>query len=165
MPHLGRLRFLAFASSILAASTVSHATVRYVLQNRGTFQEGCFAPCLCPVMETGSLDGTFELGLVTVGDVFDAYSVEDVRWLAEVPLNERSIAGDGTYKVSTVTDQNEMSADLTIDQNVPEHFTSGTVPTHAVFPEIDVTISKNGIYCRDTVMDVRARPTPRLAME
>ena len=165
MPYLRPVRCVALLVSILVTATVSQAAVLYVLQDRSTFQDGCFAPCLCPVLETDRLSGNFELGLITVGDVFDLYAVDRVQWRADGPTVDRRITGNGTYRLSTIIGQQDMTLDLTIDQNLPEHFTSGTVPTTVAFPEIDVTISKNGVFCWDTVMDVLGQPTPRLSVE
>lgn len=164
----GRRPVLVIGSVLLLVlMTVGEAgaAVLYRLDQRGTFQQGCFPPCMCPLMESTSLEGSFELALVSVGDVFDFYSVEAVRWLAPGPSLDHSVRGSGSYKVSTIIGENEMSLDLAVDQNTPEHYTSDTVPLHAVFPEIDVAISKNGGVCIDTVMEVVARPTPRLFLD
>lgn len=164
MPHLRPLRFAALTVFAMLVSSTAPAAVRYVLQPPATFQQGCFAPCMCPVMETDGLFGSFQLQLLSVGDVYDFYAVNDVHWLALGPSVSHAIAGSGTYKVSAIAGQNEMDLDLAVDQNVTQHFSSGTVATQAPFPEIDVTISINGIYCHDTVMRVRARPMPWLAV-
>lgn len=158
---------LVFGTLLFVASSASDAgaSVLYRLEPRSTFQQGCFPPCMCPLMESAPLEGTFELALVSIGDVFDFYAVEDVRWLAPSPSVDHTARGSGSYKVSTIVGQNEMSLELSVDQNTPAHYGSDTVPVGAEFPEIDVTISRNGGFCIDTVMEVRARPTPRLRVD
>src|SRR5262245_11844363 len=155
----------AFFSLTFLTSTEASATVLYRLERTSTFQQGCFPPCECPLLETATLQGSFEFALITVGDVFDFYEVKDVRWIAEGPAGDHGIRGSGYYKMSTITGENQMWLDLAVDQNAPELYSNGEVPMAALFPEIDVTISKNGGVCFDTVMGVRARPTPRLAVE
>ena len=123
------------------------------------YEEGCFAPCACPVL-IQALGGTFQLGLVGLGNVFDFYSVSDVRWFAWNGSLARRITGGGTYKVGELTTQQDLELDLSVDQNMPEHFSSGTVDTTVRFPDMAVTISKHGGVCQDTVMGLRARPRP-----
>ena len=106
------------------------------------------------------LGGTFQLGLVGPGNVFDFYSVSDVRWFAWNGSLARRITGGGTYKVGELTTQQDLELDLSVDQNMPEHFSSGTVDTTVRFPDMAVTISKHGGVCQDTVMGLRARPRP-----
>lgn len=165
MQHHLRAAGRALASiSIAVVPTLTSAAVPYVVVD-GTYQEGCFAPCLCPMLLQAPLSGTFQLDLVGPGNVFDFYAVSDVRWFASNATVARRIAGDGTYKVGELTTQQDLELDLSINQNAPEHFSSGTVDTTVRFPDIAVTISKHGAVCQDTVMGLRARPTPGLAVE
>jgi hypothetical protein len=46
-----------------------------------------------------------------------------------------------------------------------QHFDSGVVAPPVPFPLLDLTISIHGAYCFDTVIQVRARPFPSLAVE
>ncbi len=165
MHHL-RAAGCALASiSIAVVPTLTSATVPYVVVDGSAYEEGCFPPCECPVLIQAPLSGTFQLDLVGPGNVFDFYSVSDVRWFASNASQARRITGAGTYKVGELTTQQDLELDLSVNQNMPEHFSSGTVDTTIRFPDIAVTISKHGAVCQDTVMGVRARPTPGLAVE
>ncbi len=157
-------RIVILTSLALAITSQSGAAVLYVLKSDSTFQEGCFPPCECPVMETVPLSGTFELGPSPVGAA-GFYSVDRILWLAHGASSDRVITGSGAYQISPISNQNELTADLSINQNAAEHYDSGSVPPGAVFPEINVTISKHGMYCFDTAMTVIARPTPRLLVD
>ena len=165
MNHL-RAAGRALASiSIAFVPTLASAAVPYVVVDGSAYQEGCFAPCACPMLVQAPLSGTFQLDLVGPGNVFDFYSVSDVRWFASNGTLARRITGSGTYKVGELTTQQDLELDLSVNQNIPEHFSSGTVDTTVPFPDIAVSISKHGGVCQDTVMGLRARPTPRLALE
>lgn len=164
MNHL-RAAGRALASiSIALVPTLGSATVPYVVVDGSAYQEGCFAPCECPVLIQAPLSGTFQLDLIGPGNVFDFYSVSDVGWFASNGALARRITGGGTYKVGELTTQQDLELDLSVNQNMPEHFGSGTVDTTVRFPDIAVTISKHGGVCQDTVMGLRARPTPRLVV-
>jgi len=163
-----RLRGAALLAGILAASPAvaqfyDGRTRLYRLEPESTFQRGCFPPCLCPYLETAPLAGTFRLGLAAVGDVFDFYEVSRIRWKAERSNTDAiPIAGAGYYKVSTIAGLQQMWVDLTVGADPPARFDSGEAGLAVAFPRIEVTISINGGYCHDTVLDLRARPTMRL---
>lgn len=135
----------------------------YRLEPESTFQRGCFPPCLCPYLETARLSGSFRLGLASVGNVFDFYDVSRVRFkVVRSSTDALPITGAGQYKVSTVAGIQQMWLDLAVGADPPERFDSGEVALQVAFPRIAVTVSINGGYCHDTVLDLRARPTMRL---
>src|SRR5262249_59299816 len=98
------------------------AAVPYVLTTGSNYEEGCFAPCECPVLINAPLFGTFQMDLIGPGDVFDFYSVPDVHWFTSNATVAHRITGSGTYKIGELSTQQEMDLDLSIDQNVPQHF-------------------------------------------
>ena len=161
---------LVAAGLIAAAVSTTDAQVNaarlYKLEPASTFQQGCFAPCLCPYLQTAPLRGTFRLELITVGNVFDFYEVSHIRWRA-LPSNTQAIpiAGDGFYKVSTIAGLQQMAVSLAVGADAVEQFDSAEVPLTAEFPRIRVTISINGGFCHDTVMELHARPTLLLRTE
>ena len=151
------------STSPLPAQSYAPGARLYRLERASTFQRGCFAPCLCPVLETAPLAGTFRLTLASVGDVFDFYEVSRVAWKAQRSNADAiPITGSGHYKVSEIAGLQQMSLTLGVDQNVPERFDSGEVPIPVRFPRIDLSISIHGGYCHDTVMELHARPAMRL---
>ena len=149
----------ALASISIAFVPTLASAVPYVVVDGSSYEEGCFAPCACPVLIQAPL-GDVSAGPRRPGNVFDFYSVSDVRWFAWNGSLARRITGGGTYKVGELTTQQDLELDLSVDQNMPEHFSSGTVDTTVRFPALAVTISKHGGVCQDTVMGLRARPRP-----
>lgn len=147
------------------SQVLDHPTL-YRLERASTFQRGCFPPCMCPVMETAPTVGTFRLNLVTVGDVFDFYEVTAVRFKVQSSSGEVvEVTGSGTYAVSTITDQQRMDLTLVVGSEPPTTYRSGDVPGGSAFPRIAVPISINGGFCRDTLIDIRAKPARRLYVD
>ena len=50
------------------------------------FQRGCFAPCVCAIIETEAVGGTFRLVPAGNDGLYAHYAVTDVNW--KVPLQE-----------------------------------------------------------------------------
>src|SRR6266481_3155569 len=135
--------------------TGSRGTI-YRLNQDSTFEQGCFAPCECPVMVDSGVRGTFRLTPTGFDGQFNTYAVEDVRWVVSVGGTDKLYTGQGTYKVSEV--QQELSLYLQEDGGTVQHFDSGLVQESTPFPDIKVTISIHGQVCYDTVFGVSASP-------
>jgi hypothetical protein len=154
------------AATLPAFSQVLDRPTLYRLERTSTFQQGCFPPCLCPMMETAPIVGTFRLALITVGNVFDFYEVTRVRFKVQRTNGEVvEITGSGTYAVSTIADLQRMELTLVVGSEPPTIYRSDDVPGGSAFPRIAVPISINGGVCRDTVIDLRAKPSRRLYVE
>ena len=107
--------------------------------------------------------GTFRLTLITVGDVFDFYEVTGVKFKVQRASGEVvEIAGSGTYAVSTIADLQRMELTLVVGNEPPTLYQSGEVPGGSAFPMIALSISINGGFCQDTVLDIHAKPARRL---
>jgi len=155
-------------ASFLSAGTLARAQANapqsrvYRLAPSSTYQQGCFEPCMCPLMVAAPVRGTFRLVPTAIGDVFQFFTVQDVRWIVELPSSPivHHVVGSGSYKISlgTNTRTHQLTLDLAIDQNLTQHFDSGLVPMNGPFPRIDITISINGVWCLDTVFTLHARP-------
>jgi hypothetical protein len=144
-------------SQVLASHTL------YRLERTSTIQRGCFPPCLCPMLESAPIAGTFRLALVSVGDVFDFYDVTGVRLKFQRASGEVvEVTGSGTYAVSTIADLQRMELTLVVGSEPPTTYQSGEVPGGAAFPRIALAISIHGGVCHDTVIDLRAVPARRL---
>ena len=158
------LAALVFAAATLPAfSQVLDKPTLYRLERTSTFMRGCFPPCMCPVMESAPIAGTFRLALISVGNVFDFYEVTGVRFRLQRNTGEVvEITGSGTYAVSTIADLQRMELTLVVGREPPTIYRSDDVPGGAAFPKIAVPISINGGYCHDTVIDLRAKPARRL---
>jgi len=146
----------AFAQGTSDASTI------YRLNPKSNFQRGCFAPCLCPILERAGVRGTFVLTPTGFDGLFNTYAVTDVNWIVASRDSARRVTGSGTYKVGgEVAVQEQLVLDLTIGDDPVERFDSGLQPVGAKFPEISITLSIRGQVCFDTVFLVDASPVPR----
>ena len=154
---------MLFLWGVVGAS--SHAGAQtgtlYRLNQDSTFQQGCFAPCLCPIMVAVPVKGTFVLTPTGFDGLFDTYAVTDVNWLVSIGGTETTVTGSGTYKIGgEFALQQQLTLDLQVGADKVQHFDSGLVTGPAPFPDIKVTISVNGQVCFDTVFDVSASPVP-----
>jgi hypothetical protein len=160
------------AAAVFAAATLplfsqalDHPTL-YRLERTSTFKRGCFPPCMCPVLESDSIGGTFRLSLISVGDVFDSYEVTGVRFKFQRTTGEVvEVTGTGTYAVSTIADLQRMDLTLVVGSEPPTVYRSEEVPGGSAFPRIALPISINGGYCHDTEIDLQAKPARRFYVE
>lgn len=156
----------ALMVSPAASQTSANSSVHYRLDDNSTFQRGCFDPCACPVMEQGGIKGTFLLTPSSSDPLFQYYAVTNVSWTAVLPNgNVLPIRGSGTFKIGgEFAIQEQLSLDLVVGNDPVQHFDSGVVAPRVPFPFLDLTISIHGVYCFDTVIEVRARPFPKIAV-
>lgn len=163
--------FLAclFASTLLllpgisrvSAQSSSLETVVYRLKETSSYQHGCFPPCLCPVMESGSERGTFLLTFTSDDGLFRHYRVDEVIWKVATPGGELRVTGSGTYKVGgEFAVQHQLELDLKVGDRPVEHYDSGLIAGGGEFPTISITISVHGQYCFDTAFRIDAGPVP-----
>lgn len=138
--------------------------VIFRLDPGSNFQEGCFDPCLCPVFLTSPLKGTLRLAYDGFDGVLHNYRVEQVNSIAR--RNDGTvlrIIGHGKYSIgspgpATVIEQ-RMELDLHVNGDPVAHYDSGWVPLEN-FTGLDVTLSMNGMYCWDRVVEIVAQPVP-----
>ena len=137
-------------------SAAAMASTTYVLQDFSLTEEGCFAPCMCPLFGL-FLGGTFELTPTGPDGDFQVLAIDDVDWVATVggPV-VRVVTGSGTFRVGD--EQQQLVLDLQFDGGAVKHYDSGLVPVVAEFPEIDVLASVGDLFCYDEVVDIRAAP-------
>jgi len=158
--------FIGIVTSSGPAQTGTNSTVTvYGLNQESTFEQGCFPPCLCPVMVGSAVKGTFVLTPTGFDGLYNTYTVEDVRWVVALGGTNTLVTGQGTYKVGgEVALQQELSLYLQVGGETVEHFDSGLVPVTTQFPDIKVTISIHGQVCFDTVFEVSASPVHLMMM-
>jgi len=133
----------------------------YRLDKGATFQRGCFDPCLCPISQEAAVRGTFRLTPVGYDGSFRVFEVTDVNWTVSFGDPELRITGSGKYRVGgEFALQQELSLDLQVGEDPPQHFESGLVEVGTRFPSLSVTLSVNKMYCFDTVIQVEASPVP-----
>ncbi len=130
------------------------------------YEQGCYAPCLCPIMIRSGVRGTLKLIYTGSGPALDTYAVEDVNWTVPAendPLTELRIVGSGTYQIGSpdviTLVQHRLQLDLRIGDEPVQHFDSGWVPVEDP-SKILIAVSLNGMYCWDTVIRVDASRVP-----
>lgn len=162
---IASLLFSLLGGAVASAQTDTSTVTLYALGTDSRFETGCFGPCLCPVLFQ-SLRGTFELRHIAFDGLFDRYAVSAVQWSLPQATPPVAIRGSGTYKVGgEFAIQQQLSLDLTVGANAPQHFDSGLV-SGGGFPKILIDISLHrGQACIDTVMHVQAAPDPPAAVE
>jgi len=161
MTRFARASFTLILLSTLAAVGVPAQTedgppVHYRLLPGSTYQQGCWEPCDCPLLEPQPLSGTFELVYLPVMGPIETRGVAAVDW--SVPTLEYRVTGSGMLQL--LPHQQRLVLDLGINDDPVQQFDSGFVPEVDPFPAIDVVISMNQFYCYDIVMRVRAEPVP-----
>ena len=133
--------------------------VRYQLEDHGSYADGCFGPCECPVREF-PMKGEFILKRLTPDPLFQHFAVSDVKWRVQLPDRQMDIVGSGTYRVGgEVAVTQQMTLDLALAGGPVQHFDSGLVTSGSAFPLIDIKVSLHGVaQCVDTVLHVVAAP-------
>jgi hypothetical protein len=162
------LTVLSVAAGVLGLSVpaalaqgASEGSTIYRLNEKSSFQEGCFPPCMCPIFQATGVRGTFVLTPTGFDGLFKTYAVTDVNWTVDRGDREQRVTGAGTYKVGGESGaQQRLALDLRIGDDPVQHFDSGLVDGGEQFPEIDATISMNGQVCYDQVFFVDASPVP-----
>lgn len=130
----------------------------YTLRRDSTYESGCFAPCLCPILMRGPVQGRFRLTFAGSDGLFDHYAVEDVRWKVSSPTGDLLVTGSGIYRIGGQPERlHQLTLDLQVGGEPVQRFDSGLVAPVTAFPSIDARISMNGEVCRDTVFDIHAR--------
>jgi hypothetical protein len=150
----------AAALSLAPAAAQGQADSRgrlYRLTPASDIVEGCFAPCLCPISIEQDLRGRFVLIRTGVDPLYTQYSVSDVRLTA--PQYNRTYIGSGTYRIGgEVAVMDQMILDLSLNGAAPVHFESELTSKVGRWPVIDVSVSRNHLYCHDTLLHIVARP-------
>ena len=151
----------ALASSVVPAAAQANTSftfpIPYVLTPDSRYEEGCFAPCLCPILLQDSVKGGFTLDFVGFQPPFILYDVRDIQWV--VPNLGHTFTGSGHYMIGWKgTAQQQLKVALSEDGAAPVTFDSGLVPVTAPFPFIDVAISMNGFFCNDKAFYLKAAP-------
>ena len=142
------------------AQTITN-TVLYRLGKDTSFEQGCFAPCECPVMLAAPVTGTFLLTPTGYDGLYNTYAVTRVNWRVPVNGTDLIVTGIGTYKVGgEVALLQELALDLQLGGAQVGHFDSGLVPVAAPLPDLKVTILTNHQYCFDSVFSIHASPAP-----
>jgi hypothetical protein len=152
---------LLFIRGNIATAQSPPVAATYQLNQQSAFERGCFPPCYCALFGA-SLQGTFVLTPAGDNGLFQTYTVTDVNWIILQGKQQLLVTGSGTYETGgEVAVEQRLELDLQVGDQPVQHFDSGLVAAGAVFPDISVTISVNGMmHCFDTVFMVSASPAP-----
>ena len=155
------LGFVLAVNPATAQTTNFPSTTLYRLKPNCGFLQGCFAPCMCPVMISEPVRGTFFLTPTGFDGVFHTFAVTDVKWSFTNYAGTTTVTGSGTYKFGgNGAIQQQLLLYLQLDGGRVEHFDSGLVTNSTSFPDIQVSISTNNQHCFDTVFKVIASRAP-----
>jgi hypothetical protein len=143
--------------SALAQTASSDDVFTYKLEKTARFETGCFAMCDCAIV-THPIQGTFTLQHTGFDPLYDYYAITDVRWVVSDATTYATIHGSGIYKRGgefALTHQ--LTLDLTVDGEGPQHFDSGMIVGGSEWPRIviDVSLHRNSA-CVDTLIHVDA---------
>jgi hypothetical protein len=146
--------------SVGLVCATAEASVVYRLSRGSTYQEGCIAPCMCPVSMVGKIKGTFKLVQLTPTPLFTRYRVAKISWAVVNPNGEvvHMIRGHGIYQLGgEIALMQQLILDLSIDGADPVFFDSGLVPVESAFPNISISVDR-GTRCFDIWLDINAHP-------
>lgn len=148
-----------------STNSSSDEQVLYALGSEATYVEGCFDPCLCPIMAPSGLEGSFVLRPAGTNGQFLNYELSQLSWLVmwQGEVFHR-VEGTGVFRLDEDGKQQQLLLNLSLDGDAPLAFDSGIVPLDAGFPEMDVTVSMNGMYCYDRVFHLIAAPNGKIGV-
>lgn len=140
--------------------------IRYALSAKSEYEEGCFDPCMCPILLASDLEGAFSLEALEPQGTWEVHAVQDVAWdvIFFGELFRRAV-GDGTYRVDTAHGLQQMVLELRVNAGEPLRFDSGVVPVEVQWPALALSVSRNGMFCYDEVYHVHAAPAGPISVE
>jgi hypothetical protein len=136
----------------------------FMMAPAAQYQEGCFPPCMCPIMVEQPVTGTVKLvykGLDGTG--VNSYAVEDVNWTVPFFDPPLRITGSGKYSIGSPSPitlmQQRMELNLKVGDNDVAHFDSGWVPLGDM-SRLSITVSMHNQFCFDHVVTIDAVRVP-----
>src|SRR5205809_7154373 len=136
---------LAFGAPTALAQGASDAATIYRLNPASNYEQGCFGPCMCPILVGTDVRGTFVLTSTGFDGLFNTYAVTDVNWSVASGDEELRVTGSGTYKVGGgLAVQQELALDLRIGDSVGQRFDGGLVGRGGEFPGSSATRAVRG---------------------
>ena len=139
-----------FALGLTLGATVARAQESVFYPEGYYLNERCLPPCRCSLGPLeGRVFGTYTLNLLTIGDVFDAYSVDDVQCTILTPIGSIDLVGSGVYQQSTIIRQQRMHLDLSMANSTdPIALESGYVPLEVDLPALRVDLANFDLACK-----------------
>jgi len=152
-------------SAITNPSSLTAEQCLYGLGDKATYVEGCFDPCECPILAQTGLEGSFLLRRAGEDSQFVNYELSQLSWLVmwQGEVFHR-VEGTGLFRLDESGKQQQLLLNLSFDGDAVLTFDSGVVPLDAEFPQLDVTVSMNGMYCYDRVFHLIAAPNGEIGV-
>ena len=156
----------ALASGPAPCNAGTDCETVYRLTEKASYQDGCFPPCLCPILTTGRIRGAFVMGPPVSSNGIVSRDVYNLGWFVTLDNAEIEVYGSGVYRATSGPSPrvHALDLDLSIDGGETQHFYSGWVPVETNDASIDIPISVNGQFCHDTVIAVSAEPVVPASM-
>ena len=156
--------FLVARPSIVSADPLGAGDgAIYRLDPDSAFQEGCFPPCMCPIMDLRGLRGTFKLTYLGHDAGIESYVVSDINWSVRRDGAEMRVFGSGIYRLGSPDPinllQHRLELDLQVGDQPVTHFDSRWAPVEDLL-HLGITVSINGLYCFDTAFVINAQRVP-----
>lgn len=151
------------SGSVMADPLGAGSGAIYRLNPASYFENGCYPPCLCPIMHLDDVRGAMKLIHTGHDGVADSYRVADVNWFLQGTDGPQRVVGAGVYRIgspdATGLLQHRLELDLSINGDPEAHFDSGWVPV-SQSGGLNISVSMNGMYCLDTVFHIDASEVP-----
>ena len=159
---------MALSGGASMATNSAQCILLYDLLPGSSFEESCIPPCMCPVVMSDDVRGTFGLMAAGPGPIpldgsrFNNYSLIGISWTVYDPAGNpvRTIKGNGTYRFETVGNgvvRHQLTLNISIDGQAPVFLDSGLVLGCSQFRDIAVSV-RRGSTCFETSMDINAAP-------
>ncbi len=150
------------AIGVDASPVRSDEILRYCLGRPSNYQEGCLPPCLCPILASQPLRGSYGVVELRNYGTWIEYAVVDMdlRVVSAFDPPSSTFRGVGRYiwvsGFAGVIEQMQLA--LSIDGGPLTAFDSGfNNDFDNQFPDrIDIRVAMNGFYCYDIVLDIRS---------
>lgn len=145
---------------LTGAGLRTNASLYQVLPS-STFQQGCFAPCMCPVSIEMPATGSFKIIEINPERFREnRYSLDDINWTVQDSNGHvlHAITGFGVYRIGgDFALMNQLELEISIDNGPFMHLDSGMLIPRAQFPAISISLD-TGTQCFNTLLDITAAP-------
>ena len=141
---------------LLCLPAATLGSTLYRLVERSAYEEGCFDPCMCPIMFNETLRGTFAVEPLA-GEVGAAgLRISEVHWNFVQGTDVVAVTGSGLYTREPL--QHRLELDLQLGDQPPQRFDSGLVALSGEFPTLSIAVAVNGFFCYDRAFVIEAEP-------